>query len=151
MPSAVPDDIEALVAVGFLEQLAEWDLVTWEPGQIAPDAVRPARLGPDEPANMPDERVLVTPRAVLPVRGRIVDVGIGIAWRGPVDGDALDGLNFIGAIRRRLYRIPPMTFGTVRVSGARIESSGMLPRDTARRPAATASILFRALIARVNT
>ena len=150
MPSVVRDGIETLVAVGLCAQLAAWDLVEWSEGEIPAGAVRAARLGPVEPPNMPDERVLVTPRPAIVVRGQVVDLPIGIAWRGAVDADPLQGLNFLAALQRRLYRLPPITLGGARVSGARVESSGMLPPDTARRPAATASILFRARIPSAN-
>lgn len=152
MPSAMPDGLEARVALGFLTKLDEWDLVTWsETEPYTAETVRPAYLGPSEPANAPHERVIVTARTALQIRGQIVDVPLGVAWRGPVDGDDLQGVNFLGLLARRLYRIGPLELGGVRVAGARIESSGVLPRDSSRRLMATATILFRARIASANT
>lgn len=150
MVSTMPDSLEAQLALGLLEKLDEWGIVTWADAEYLPDAVRPAFLGPSEPRNAPAERVIVTARRLQRIRANIVEIPVGIAWRGPVDGDDLDAINFLGLLERRFYRLPPTTFGAVRVSGARVESAGTLPRDTSRRLAATATILFRARMTTEN-
>lgn len=146
MPSTAPDSIETLLALGIAAELGESDIVTYAPSGTYPaDAVRPLYFGPDEPANTPDERVLLTVRPAVPTRGRIGVVTAGISWRGPVDGDPLAGLNFVGLLFRRLHRLDHHAFGAVRVGTTRQTSAGTLGRDARRRPAASANYLFRLL------
>jgi hypothetical protein len=120
-------------------------------GPYPSDAVRPAYLGATDPPAAPDERVLVTPRPTVSERGRVVLVPVGIAWRGPVDGDDTAGLNFLALLERRLYRLPARTWGDLTVGGARRADSGLLPRDAQRRPRAAATYLFRCRMATVST
>jgi hypothetical protein len=152
MPSAVRDGLETLLALGLLDALDGWDLLTWQESAAYPsNVVRPAYIGPADPPNAPDERVLVTPRTAIAERGRVVLVPVGIAWRGPVDGDPLAGLNYLAILERRLYRLPAMTLGTVPVAGCRRADAGPLPPDAERRPRAAATYLFRCRMATVST
>ncbi len=121
MPSTMPDGLEAQLVLGLLDALDAWDLLTWSPdAAYASDAVLPAFIGPDEPANAPAERVIVTPRTPRRLTTRIVDVPVGINYRGPEDGDELAATNYLGLLRRRLYRLPATRFGDVRVNGVRV-------------------------------
>jgi len=154
MPSAtLPDSLEARVAVGLAAQLGEWDIVTFEPsGQYALDAVRPVYLGPNDPVNAPDERVVLTPRTpiAVPTSRRSVDVPIAIGWRGPVDGDPAGAVNFLGLLRRRFVRLGRLDLDGIPVNGVRHQYSGALPRDTGRRFGASATYLFRCREATAN-
>lgn len=143
--------LEGQLAVGFLAALDAWSLVTWRPlTEYQPSDVRPAYLGPTDPPNAPDERVLLTPRVAVQVPGsQFVDVPLGFLYRGPVGGSALVALDVLGAVRRRLRGLPPQTYGTVRASLPRV-TGGVLPVDGNRRPLASATILFRCRPARVN-
>lgn len=152
MPSAELDDlltIEAELALGIAAQLAEWDIAAWSGGIDVeypdPMPARPIYLGPDEPANTPDERVLLTVKPAMPVRGRITETPVSFNWRGADGGDPLDGLRFTGLLYRRLHRLAHFQFGVVRVGLVRQTSAGTIGRDSRRRPGATANYLVRGL------
>lgn len=152
MPGAdITDGLEAQLVLGLLEALDAWELLTWSAdAAYAPTVIRPAFIGPDEPANAPAERVIVTPRTPRRLTVRTVDVPVGINYRGPEDGDELGGTNYLGQLRRRLYRLPARSFGAVRVNGVRIQDEGPIGRDSRRRVGATATYLFRCREALVN-
>lgn len=151
MLSAVRDGLEAQLALGVLDALDSWDVLTWSAASAYPaDAIRPAFIGPDEPANTPGERVIVTPRAPRRITRQTVDVPLAFNYRGPVDGDELGPLNFVGLLRRRLEFLPRRSFGAVRVTAVREQDAGAIGRDANRRAGATATYLFRCREALVN-
>lgn len=153
MPSPVLSDaLEVQLAHGLAQQLADWDIVSYAGPDAAyeADAVRPLYFGPDEPANSPDERVLLTVRPATKVRGSIVVVPVGFLWRGPVGSIAQDGLNFTGMLFRRLDRLSHHAFGTARVGAVLYQNAGTLGTDTKRRASASANYLFRGILASVN-
>jgi hypothetical protein len=154
MPSAtLPDSLEAALVLGLAEQLGTWDIVTFEAsGEYDVDAVRPVYLGPNEPVNAPDDRVVLVARTPLAVgeSRRTVDVPVGIGWRSAVDADPLEAVKFLGLIRRRLVRLGRVDLGGIPVNGVRHQYSGALGRDTARRLGASATYLFRCREATAN-
>ncbi len=153
MPSAtLSNALEVELAHGIAQALADWDIVTYTgPDATVPaDAVRPLYFGPDEPANTPDERVLLTVRPAVKIRGQIVGVPVALLWRGEPGTIAQDGLNFTGLLFRRLDRLSHYTFGTVRVGAVLYQSAGTLGPDTKRRASASANYLFRGILASVN-
>jgi hypothetical protein len=144
---------ESLLTLGFAAQLDAWGIGTWEAeADYTAVSVRPIYLGPDEPANAPDERIILTVRSPRPVTGspRTVDVPIGINWRGPADGDQHGAIDFLGVLHRRLDHLGPRTFGSVPVNGLRRQDAGPIGRDSRRRAGATATYLFRCRPALVN-
>jgi len=158
MPSTVRDSLQALLVDGLAQQLADWDVVSYEPtGEYDPiaDFPRPVYFGPDEPANAPAERVLLTVRTPLTLasssRSSTVDVPVGINWRGPEGGDQLAAANFLGLLSRRFRRMGKITLGTIPVNGVRLSSAGTIGRDSRRRQGATATYLFRCREASANS
>jgi len=143
--------MEAGLALGLAEALAEWDIVSYsDAAKYGTDDVRPLYFGPNEPANTPDERVLLTVRPSAIVRGQIAATSVGINWRGGVGADPLDGLNFTGLLFRRLHRLSHYQFGAVRVGAVLFNSAGNIGSDASRRPGATANYTFRGLLPSVN-
>lgn len=153
MPTAAPDTLEATLARALATQLAAWDIVTYRAsGEYQSADVRPLYLGPDEPANAPAERVLLTVSPVVPLRGLIGEIPVSFNYRGAEGAGAFVGLNFAGLLRRRLHKLAHFTFGTVPVGLVRETSAGSIGRDGRRRPGATANYLFRGQFAgSVNT
>jgi len=154
MVSAPRDGLEVHVALGLLADLATWEIVTYAAsGPYPDDAVRPAYLGATDPPAAPDDARPrhAPPRRLTEPRPESVVVPVGIAWRGPVDGDDTAGLNFLSMLERRLYRLPARTWGEARIAGARRADSGLLPRDAQRRPRSAATYLFRCRMATVST
>lgn len=152
MPQEFRDSLEALLVVGLATELAAWGIGTYDENGYAPDAVLPIYFGPDEPANTPDERLLLTVRTWIPgtTGPRVGETPVGFNWRGPADADPLAAVNFLGLLYRRLHRLSHHSFGPVRVGLVRRSSAGAIGRDTNRRPGATATYMFRGLLASVN-
>lgn len=152
MLSVVPDSMEATLADAVALQLAAWEIVSYRGRTTAFEDGdnRPLYLGPDEPVNAPAERVLLTVRPSLVIRGRIAETQIGFNWRGPENGDPLAAVSFTGMLYRRLHRLAHFAFGTVHVGLVRQLSAGSIGRDSRQRPGATANYSFRGLNPSVN-
>lgn len=159
MSSTVADLAPGIVSqlvVGLGAQLADWELCTFESSApYAVDAVKPTYIGPNEPANAPDSRILLTGGRGIPVLStrRTYDYPVTIAWRlAPWPAGNVNHANdFLDTLRRRLVGLGPITLGGIPVNGVRFAYDGVLARDSRQRHEAVARYLFRAREASANT
>lgn len=147
------DGYTTLLGNGIAAELDEWALGTWrESSAYGTDDTRPIYIGPNEPPQAPDERLIVTVHTPMRVAGSraLVETSVGLNYRAEPTDDDRPARNLLDALYRRLDRLGPHTFGAVQIGAVLHQSSGLLGQDGARRYSASATYLFRGRLASVN-